>query len=70
MILPSAICDFICELPLSLQEEALKVIKEEHDRWERGDLTDEEKEESKLFQQLGENMAETMEKIALKVSVG
>uniref|UniRef100_A0A6M3LJP9 Uncharacterized protein n=1 Tax=viral metagenome TaxID=1070528 RepID=A0A6M3LJP9_9ZZZZ len=63
---PSAIDEFLAPLPENLQILALQAIKEEHDRFERGDFTEEEK---KLFQtaaDLGTNAAKTIERIALK----
>lgn len=39
---PSALEFYIATLPEGLQIEALKAVKEEHDRWDRRDLTPEE----------------------------
>ena len=64
---PSALEVFICKQPSWLQIEILKVIKEEHDRWERGDLTEEEKEMSRFCCELGRNMGKTVDDIAMKV---
>ena len=63
----SSINEFLATLPIELQIEALKVIKEEHDRWERGDLTEEEKEWSEIACELGKNMRQTMEEIYMSV---
>jgi hypothetical protein len=58
---------FLATLPIELQIKALKAMKEEHDRWECGDLTEEEKEYSEIFAELGKNMGETIDKIQMRV---
>lgn len=63
---PSAIDEFLATLPEDLQILALQVIKEEHDRFERGDFTDEEKKMFQMASDLATNMAKTLDQIALK----
>ncbi len=74
MFKPTAMEQYISTLLEALQILALKVVKEEHDRWERGDFTPEEWVElaksRKLFRELGENVACAMEKIAARVFNG
>ncbi len=61
LLKPSALEVCIARLPVWLQIEALKVIKKEHDRWERGNLTEEEKEFSGMVCELGKNMGKTID---------
>jgi len=60
-IKPSALETVISTLPKSLQIEALAVVKEEHDRWERGDLTPEERVFSNRVKKLGSAVAKRIE---------
>jgi len=63
---PSAIDDFLATLPDDVQILALQAIKEERDRFGRGDFTEEEKKMFKMASDLGANAAKTFDQIALK----
>lgn len=63
---PSAINNLLATLPENLQILALQTIKEEYDRLERGDFTENEKKMFQLVIELGANAAKTINQIALK----
>ena len=63
---PSAIDEFLATLPEDLQIIALQVIKEERERFERGDFTEEEKRVFQVAEDLGASAAKTIEKIRLE----
>lgn len=63
---PSALEIYIATLPEHLQVLALNAIAEEHDRWERGDLTAEEKEGLKIAREMGEAARKTVDNAILK----
>ena len=63
---PSAIDEFLATLPKDLQILALEAIKEEHNRFARGDFTEDEKKLFKRAGDLGSNMAKTIEKTAME----
>ena len=67
---PSAVEQFIATLPEDLQVKCLNAIKEEHDRWERGDLTPDEKELQEVARNLGRSAAQRRDEIALKILKG
>ncbi len=63
---PSVLEQWIATLPEHLQVLALNAIKEEHDRWERGDLTAEEKEGLKIAREMGEAARQTVDDAILR----
>ena len=63
---PSVLEQYINTLPEDLQILALQIVKEEHDRWKRGDLTPEEKARQETVREFAKSTAQTMEKIAIK----
>lgn len=62
---PSRLEQYISTLPKDLQIEALKVIKQEHDRFEREDYTDEEKIFFDRVNKLAISASKTRDKIIL-----
>jgi len=66
---PSKTEIIISKLPIEWQIKCLEVIKEEHDRFERGDFTEEEKWMFKKMEELGEKAAEYREKIFLEAYI-
>ena len=70
MFKPTAMEQYISTLPENLQVLALKAVKEEHDRWERGDLTEDEKAQQVIVKHLGTGMASPMEKMAARIFNG
>jgi len=62
---PSAIDELLATLPEDLQILALQAIKDEHDRIERGDFTEEEREMFKIVNDLGRSAGETMDSIII-----
>lgn len=64
---PSALEQYMDRLPESLQILALQAVVEEHDRWERGDLTEEEKRFSDRAGKIGKSAQQTKEAISAKV---
>ena len=64
---PHAVDYLLSQVPEWLQIEGLKAIKEECDRWKRGDLTKEERECIRLARKLGRQAAKTREEIATSI---
>lgn len=63
---PSAFGEFLATLPEHLQILALEAIKEEHERFERKDFTEEEKMFFKFASDCGLAAAKTAESIAIR----
>ena len=63
----SAIEQYIENLPENLQLLALSAIKEEHDRWERGDLTPTEKAFEEMVFVSGQIMAQKIDEEILSI---
>lgn len=62
---PSAIEEFIATLPNGVQAIATRATNEERDRWERGDLTEEENGILHTTRRLGKAAAIRHEKLLL-----
>jgi hypothetical protein len=64
---PPALSERLKDLPEDLQIMALRAIKEEVDRFERGDFTEEEKRSFELARELGASAQKTKEKIITEI---
>ena len=64
---PPAINELFARLPAHLQILALQVIKDEHDRFKRGDFTEDEKKMFKSAADMGTGMAKTIEKNSIEI---
>ncbi len=60
---PSVIDEYLAALPEDWQVLALQAIKKEHDRLERGDLTEEEKRMFVLASDLGSAASATVNQV-------
>ena len=56
----------LAEIPEDLQIEALKAIKEESDRLDRGDYTEEEKKFNAIMSSMGKAASETIDNMIMK----
>lgn len=64
---PSVIEEWLSEQPIKIQKLALQVIIEEHDRWDRGDLTDREIRMRNTARAFGEAVGRQRDKMILDV---
>jgi hypothetical protein len=63
---PGAINQYLATLPEEYQKLAIQAIIDEHNRWERGDLTPEERESQEMMRRLGRQAAQTVDNVFLK----